>query len=49
LNIIENDKEIRNQAMGCLLDLMENINVIKDLILNGFCIFYYNFNLQSIC
>jgi hypothetical protein len=33
LNIIENDKEIRNQAMGCLLDLMENINARSYLLL----------------
>ncbi|OUM64452.1 hypothetical protein PIROE2DRAFT_60655 [Piromyces sp. E2] len=33
INLIENKKEIRNYSMGCLLDLMENINARSYILL----------------
>ncbi|ORX55288.1 hypothetical protein BCR36DRAFT_346952 [Piromyces finnis] len=33
LNLVENKKEIRNYSMGCLLDLMENINARSYMLL----------------
>ncbi|ORX87804.1 hypothetical protein BCR32DRAFT_124437 [Anaeromyces robustus] len=33
INLIENNKDIRNHAIGCLLDLMENINARSYVLL----------------